>query len=223
MGWLSAFSRIFTTGRNLPGNIASLHWLDCEFMAIDLELTSLNPKDSAITSVGWAEGKAGKMALNQCEHHVVMTFAPLNQSPVIHGLTQAHLKAGKPLLYCLQTLLEKGRDKIWVFHNANLDWAVLHRQFQQHGLRIPQVIIFDTLQFAVYQLAKQHQVLPSQSASLTVCRQRLGLPLATAHDALEDAFATLQLVFAQLYEFDPKAQLRLGELLHTGAIRYVSA
>ena len=61
-------------------------------------------------------------------------------------------------------------------------------------------------------------MLPNNSATLTVCRQRLDLPAFPAHNALDDALATLQLFFAQLNEFGITQQDTLETLLHTKAV-----
>ena len=86
--------------------------------------------------------------------------------------------------------------------------------------RLPQVevLYIDTLQLALYQLNKQHQVLPSNSATLTVCRQRLDLPAFPEHNALDDALATMQLFYAQLNELGITLENSLESLAHTNAV-----
>ena len=71
---------------------------------------------------------------------------------------------------------------------------------------------------ALYQLNKQHQVLPSNSATLTVCRQRLDLPAFPEHNALDDALATMQLFYAQLNELGITLENSLESLAHTNAV-----
>jgi DNA polymerase-3 subunit epsilon len=81
-----------------------------------------------------------------------------------------------------------------------------------------EVLYLDTLQLALYQLNKQHQVLPSNSATLTVCRQRLDLPAFPEHNALDDALATMQLFYAQLNELGITLENSLESLAHTNAV-----
>ena len=65
-----------------------------------------------------------------------------------------------------------------------LPLAALNKAFIELSLPVIDVIYIDTLKLAVYQLNKQHQVLPTNSATLTVCRQRLDLPSCPEHNAL---------------------------------------
>jgi len=83
-----------------------------------------------------------------------------------------------------------------------------------------EVLYIDTLQLALYQLNKQHQVLPSNGATLTVCRQRLDLPAfpVPEHNALDDALATMQLFYAQLNELGITLENSLESLAHTNAV-----
>jgi len=188
------------------------------FTAIDLELTSLNPVTTQITSVGYVSGSAGNIILSSSGYHVINTSADLGQSPVIHGLTLDILQQGEELadvLKLLRPLLEK---QILVFHNARLDLKALDLAFRQFSLPKTEVIYVDTLQLALHQLKKQHQVLPSNSATLTVCRQRLDLPSFPEHNALDDALATIELLYAQFNELGITHTDSLEGLLHTNAV-----
>lgn len=187
-------------------------------LAVDLELTSLAPQKSQITSIGWVEGKAGSMDLNTCFYTVIRTSGDLEQSPVIHGLIADEIAQGEHIKKALEQLVPYAKTHVWVFHNAGLDIAVLDKVFASNGMYLPEVITLDTLKLAVYQLQKQHDVLPPNSATLAVCRQRLNLPLAPEHNALDDAVATLQLWFAQYYRMDPCGKMRLQDIAYTQAL-----
>ncbi|GGW92279.1 3'-5' exonuclease [Alteromonas halophila] len=183
------------------------HWQgvpvsDISFLAIDLELTSLDVTTSQITSAGWVSGRAGDIDLDSAYYQVVKTSSSLEQSPVIHGLTADTVAQGCHVSDVLDALMPFAGTHIWVFHNARLDTGVLDKALRENGRSLDNIVVLDTLKYAVYQLEKQHQVLPPNSATLTVCRQRLGLPLAPAHNALDDALATLQLWFAQYYTYN---------------------
>ena len=76
-----------------------------------------------------------------------------------------------------------------------------------------------TLNRCLSQLHKQHQVLPPNAATLSGCRQRHDLPFAPAHNALDDAMATLELLFAQLSQLDPAGQCSIDKFVHTGGVK----
>lgn len=191
---------------------------DTVFTAVDLELTSLNPNTTDITSVGYVSGLSNKVNLSSCGYHVINTTADLGQSPVIHGLTHDVLEQGIMLDEALASLCNAIQSSVLVFHNASLDLKALDKAFRDYKFPPLDVVYIDTLQLALYQLNKQHQVLPNNSATLTVCRQRLDLPSFPEHNALDDALATLQLLFAQLQQLGVNSQDNLSVLLHTKAI-----
>lgn len=187
-------------------------------LAIDLELTSLVPSGAEVTSIGWVQGINNQVALNSCEYSVVKTATSLGQSPVIHGLIHDDIQQGRSLNDIMSLLHSRLASCVLVFHNANLDLAVLDRMFLRLGLPSIDIVYIDTLKLAVYQLQKQHAILPNNSATLTACRQRLGLPKVPEHNALDDALATLQLCFAQCAELGVTEQSPLSDLYHTHSV-----
>jgi len=186
--------------------------------SVDLELTSLDPVTTQITSIGYVSGSAGKITLSSSGYHVINTSADLGQSPVIHGLTLDILQQGEGLADAINSLLPLLKTHVLIFHNARLDLMALDSAFKRCGLPQLEVLYIDTLQLALYQLNKQHQVLPSNSATLTVCRQRLDLPAFPEHNALDDALATIQLFYAQLNELGITLENSLESLAHTNAV-----
>ena len=191
---------------------------DTPLASVDLELTSLDPVTTQITSIGYVSGSAGKITLSSSGYHVINTSADLGQSPVIHGLTLDILQQGEGLADAINSLLPLLKTHVLIFHNARLDLMALDSAFKRCRLPQVEVLYIDTLQLALYQLNKQHQVLPSNSATLTVCRQRLDLPAFPEHNALDDALATIQLFYAQLNELGITLENSLESLAHTNAV-----
>ena len=196
----------------------------CEvpLLAIDLELTSLDPKVAKILSIGWVAGERNNVDLSSAYYKVIRAEGDLQQSPVIHGLTDDDIRKGEHVKQAVEALTPYIDSHVWLFHNTGLDIGVLNQVLGKLGMHAPTVVTLDTLKLAVYQLQKRHQVLPPNSAILSVCRDRLGLPAAPAHNALDDALATLTLWYAQLYTLDPHGRMTVGDLQHTGALQVVS-
>lgn len=195
---------------------------ELQWLALDMELTGLDKKVAEVTSIGWVVGGHGDIPLSECFYQVVNTAGNLAQSPVIHGLTHEQLALGLPIDVALERLAPYASTHVWVLHNASLDLGVLDRLLRERKLRWPPVVAVDTLKLAVYQLKKHHDLLPPNSATLTVCRQRLGLGVTLAHNALDDALATLQLWYAQQGELGVNAMHGLEALKHTGAVAVIS-
>ena len=216
--WIKACSQTFKSKTKLKQRLRKLHVYNTLFSAVDLELTSLNPSTTQITSVGYVSGAGSCIDLSTSGYHVINTTADLEQSPVIHGLTPDILQKGEHLEVALHALTPLFQQHILIFHNARLDLMALNKAFKQYAVPMLEVVYIDTLQLALYQLNKQHQVLPSNSATLGVCRQRLDLPAFNEHNALDDALATLQLFLAQLTELGVTKDATLDCLIHTGAV-----
>ncbi|WP_414828592.1 exonuclease domain-containing protein [Alteromonas sp. H39] len=193
-------------------------WYDVPLLAVDLELTSLDIAKAEVTSVGWVEGKRAEITMSSCFYEVVKTNKSLEQSPVIHGLTAEDINEGTDVEAVLNALRPFAETHVWVLHNAALDLGVLGKLFERHNMPVTEILTLDTLKLAVYQLKKRHDVLPPNSATLSVCRQRLDLPAAPAHNALDDAVATMQLWFAQFYDMSGDKETKIDDFLHTQAI-----
>ncbi|WP_240612852.1 3'-5' exonuclease [Alteromonas flava] len=223
MGLLNWFKGLGSHHRQaLPATFAAKKLVDIPFLAIDLELTSLDPNSAKVLSIGWVEGRNYCVDLASCFYQVVRTKDDLQQSPVIHGLTDEQIRQGAPVKAVVERLQSYVDSHVWVFHNANLDVGVLSTVATNLGLHVPTIVTLDTLKLAIYSLQKQHSVLPPNSATLAVCRDRLNLPAAPAHNALDDALATLTLWFAQQSQLDPKAHLTLADIQHTAGVNSIS-
>lgn len=219
LSWLSS---LLSPGVELPSR-----WLDCQFdhapmQAIDIELTGLDAQQARILSIGWTEGKANCVKLESCFYRVVRTRASLEQSPVIHGLVEEDIQQGSAVREVIEQLLPYASTHVWVFHNAALDMAVLTKTCEKLELTLPPILTLDTLQLGLHLLKKSHEIPPPDAATLTACRQRHGLPLAPAHNALDDAMATLELLWAQMAKLDPGGNMKLQELGYTGALKVFS-
>lgn len=188
-------------------------------LAIDLELTGLNARDNQIVSTGWIQGQVASLDLGSAHHAYVNCNAPLNQSPVIHGITPSQLANGNSLMSQLISLGEFANSHIWVMHCHALDWQVLLKSYKQLQLTSPQPVIIDTLLLERYSLAKSGDW--HTKLDLSSCRCRYQLPEANAHNALDDAAATMELLFAQLSRLGLTREAPLKSLLHTNALRFI--
>lgn len=220
--WWQKLSELLSPSSSLPEQWRRTELRQLPILAVDLELTSLDTQKAKVTSIGWVEGNAGNINLASCYYKVIRAKGDLAQSPVIHGLTAGDLSQGAHIKEALELLKPYANSHIWLFHNAALDVAVLKRVTRYCDVPLNNIVTLDTLRLAVYQLEKEHQVVPQNSASLTACRERLGLPEAPAHNALDDAMATLQLWYAQIHDLVGNGSSVLADLLHTRALSVVN-
>ncbi|MDN4502310.1 3'-5' exonuclease [Alteromonadaceae bacterium BrNp21-10] len=219
--WRRLLKKCFPAS-HLPSQWRDKSWFDLPFIAIDLELTGLDHQQVDILSIGWVTAQHCCIDLDQSVYQVISSKKSLEQSPVIHGLTADDISKGQHLLPIIEKLLSFANTHIWVFHHAHLDVNVLKRVCRNLGLPWPPIVTLDTMQMALYSLNRSYQVLPPNSATLPVVRASHGLAAAPAHNALDDAMATMELLFAQMQQADPKNELLLQDFYHTGALRQFS-
>lgn len=188
-------------------------------LAVDLELTGLNARNNQIVSTGWLQGRVSSLDLGSAHHAYIDCTAPLNQSPVIHGITPSQLAGGNSLSSELVALSEFANSHLWVMHCHALDWRVLLKSYKQLQLASPHPVIIDTLLLERYSLAKSGDL--HTKLDLSSCRRRYQLPNANAHNALDDAAATMELLFAQLSGLGLTRQAPLKALQHTDALVFI--
>jgi len=205
--------------RCLPSPWDTEKWLNIPFLSVDLELTSLDVAKSNILSVGWVQARYNRIFLESCHYQVIKTKGSLHQSPVIHGLIAQDVASGSKVVNMLEALMPYAQTHVWVIHNTQLDLAVLHKAFKSLQIAVPAIVTVDTLQLEVYLLKKHSPVLAPNAATLSSCRQNHDLPFAPAHNALDDALATIELLYAQLNQLDPLNNATLQDFTYTGAIK----
>src|SRR5690606_5528713 len=111
----------------LPEQWQAKHWGELPLLSIDCELTGLDYKQVDILSIGWVQAQGYSIDLQHSFYEVISTKRSLDQSPVIHGLTDKEIKQGKKLKPVLELLLGFASTHVWVFHHTFLDISVLQR------------------------------------------------------------------------------------------------
>lgn len=185
------------------------------WISIDLELNSLDIDHCHILSIGGISGRGFSIDINSGFHQLIKQTSELNQSPTIHGITEADLSKGDAVAPSLHNLFERSTDKVWVMHCHAIDWKVLKRYFAQYRFDIEKPVIIDTLLLEQYLLNKESRPL---EVDLISCLHRHNISQGTQHNALEDANVTLQLLFSQLDKLGLTSRNNLSDLKHTGAL-----
>lgn len=215
--FIKRIKRSFFTNTELPEQWRKIAIKDLPLLALDLELTSLE-QDAEIVSVGWVSCEHQAIQLSSAFHSIISTDANLHQSPTIHGLTNEDIVAGADLKEVLEKLFVMANSHIWVFHNALIDYSAIKRACTQLDIEFPDFVYFDTLQMERYLLEKKQHPIVNGALTLKSCRHRYGLEEAPAHNALDDAMATIELALVQLHQFSPKGNEELHQLIRTKAL-----
>lgn len=199
-----------------------IRYPELPLLSIDLELTDLDTDVAKVTSIGWVAGHNYQVHLASAVYSVVRAKGDLKQSPVIHGLTASDIAQGSHIREQILQLRAFVDSHVWVFHNATLDMRVLNRLWKALQLPAVTVTTIDTMLLEVYACEKTHGFVPSGAVTLDNARKRYGLAQTPLHNALDDALATLTLLFAQLYSLNKLGHMNLLELSHTRAIKTFS-
>lgn len=190
---------------------ARADWRALEFLVVDAEMSSLDPRQGELLSLGWVQIRAGAIELGSASHRILRARGSVGQSAVIHQLRDLDVVDGESPEIVLEALLDAARGRTLVFHNGRLDLAFLDPlagRFHGAPLLMPWV---DTLQ-AEQRLLRRRGITPgSGDLTLAGCRARYGLGDHAAHNALGDALATAELLLA--HASSRGAGICLGDLL----------
>jgi DNA polymerase-3 subunit epsilon len=167
-------------------------------LAVDLETTGLSPARDQVLAVGWVPVDGLRIDLSGGERHVVRHDDP-GDAVTIHGLTHDDLEDGRPLAEVLAELRRALAGRVLLAHHAPFELAFLAAAFRAVGEepRLPPAVC--TLELQQRLLARHGEVRPGE-LRLWRARERHGLPVTAAHDALGDALACAELYLAQAAE-----------------------
>jgi DNA polymerase-3 subunit epsilon len=179
-------------------------------IAVDLELTGLSKKDDHIIAMGWTQVDRGRVQVGSSQYLLVSAQRSVGPSAAIHELMDSEVAEGQSIAVGLEALLRAARGRVWVFHHAGLDVSFLKKACANWAHVIPAFIVLDTLRIE-YRLRKRREI-PVKHGDLQLGRIRsaYGLPRYTAHNALNDAFATAELVLAIAARMESDAPLKLA-------------
>ena len=168
------------------------------YLAVDLELTGLDPRKDEILSAGYIPIDGPAIVHAGAEHLLVVPDGEVGQSASIHGLTDDHLASGLRLAEALPVVLRALAGRTLVAHHAQIEVGFLSRACERLYGQPLLVRSIDTmaLQRRVLRLRDDADVRPGV-LRLQACRDHFGLPRYRAHEALTDAIAAAEVFLAQ--------------------------
>ncbi len=190
-------------------------WDAVSFLAIDLETTGLDPRRDAIVSLGWVPVDDGVVRLDGAAHRLVRPDGGISEdSAVIHGILDDHVKDAPPLAQVLPELLDALAGRVPIAHHAPIESGFLSAACKA-AYGAPLVVPFvDTLAIERRTWNRRGLIPKQGDMRLNVCRDRYNLPRYKAHNALMDALASAELLLAQVARMtDAKRKIKLEDLL----------
>lgn len=186
---------------------------EAPLMAMDLEMTGLDPVRDQILSIGLVPIEHGAIPLADAEQKLVQIRGSVGQSATIHGILDNDLVQAVSTETALAWFLSRTRGRILVAHHAPLDCRFLQQDmltFYHQPVILPTI---DTLLVERLRLLREHSVIKEGSLRLGACRERYGLPIYSAHCALTDALACAELLLAQIAAMGGAMELKVADLL----------
>lgn len=172
---------------------------DIKILSVDFETTGLDAVYDKLLSVGFVEMSEQQIALKTCYHKIINTQNALSpENVIIHQITDDQKAQGALLKEVLDDLLKALTGKVMLVHFARIE-----RQFFQqacievYGIAAP-IAMIDTLAIAKRKLDKRDVAYDPSELRLSNLRHTHQLPQYSAHNALNDAIATAELLLAQL-------------------------
>lgn len=172
-----------------------------KFLALDFEMTGLDPESDHIVSVGWIPIRNFNIEMEGAFYTPIVSPESVGDSAAIHGLHDHEVRNGRALCEMIDVLTEEYHDHTLVMHHAELDLKFLQRAFSLCGFEKRNISYADTLVIEKRRLQRTGQPLAWDSLTLPVCLSRHGLPGSRQHNAFNDAFSCAQLFLCQLEKY----------------------
>jgi DNA polymerase-3 subunit epsilon len=187
---------------------------DIDILSVDFETTGLHAVNDKLLSVGFIGVKKQQISLKDSYHQIIKTKDDLSaDNVIIHQITDQQKEQGAPLKEVVEALLKALAGKVMLVHFARIERQFLQQAcLELYGVAPPFPMI-DTLMVAKRQLDKKDVAYDPSELRLSTLRNKEGLPNHFAHNALNDAIATAELLMVQVSNMPESQSLKLQDLL----------
>ncbi|MBS9778006.1 MAG: 3'-5' exonuclease [Gammaproteobacteria bacterium] len=200
-----------------PPNIELINqqtFCETEFLVLDFETTGLNPKKDRVLSVGWTTISKGCVQLGTSEHYYIKHTERIpDKSVTIHHITEEEAANGVPITEIFPHLLKQLNGKVLVAHFADIEIGFLQQIAKNIYSSTLPLQTLDTLHIAYCTQYKDSVHIPANALNLSALRKEHKLPRYKAHNAMQDAVATAELLLVQVELLGGANNVRLKKLL----------
>lgn len=168
-------------------------------VALDFETTGLDANSSQLLSMGYVNIKRLNIELGSTTHFLVKSEADrLGENVAIHQITEQESQQGLSLEASVEKLLKALAGKVMLVHYAKVEQSFLAKACKiLYGFE-PVYPIIDTLVVAKRRLDQKQAAYDPSELRLTNLRDSYSLPGHYAHNALNDAVATGEVLLAEI-------------------------
>lgn len=170
---------------------------DLPILSVDFETTGLNAITDKLLSVGFVCIDKRQIKLSSCYHQIINTKHRLDaDNVIIHQITDHQKSQGEPLRVVVEALLKALAGKVMLVHFSRIEKQFLRQAcLELYGVS-PPLMLLDTLAMAKRKLDQRDIAYDPQDLRLSALRHKHNLPNHFAHNALNDAIATAELLLA---------------------------
>jgi len=192
------------------------------FVVFDTELSGLDPRKDFIVSIGAIKMFGTKINLSEEFYRLIKPAGKMPKKSVeIHGLTPGELEKKESLENVLPDFLEFIKDSVLVGHFINIDLNFINTALKKtdKGRLTNPAVDTHSVHDWLYKNGmefKRHYMGASSKTDLFSISQKYGISVYTAHNALNDAFITAQLLQKFLHFLKPEGVRTLNDLLDIG-------
>lgn len=168
-------------------------------LALDFETTGLDQTKDQLLSIGYVDMLGGNIKLSTAEHFIIKCQKQLqSDNVVIHQITEHEKLQGIELKAAVEKLLNALAGKVMLAHFARIEIEFLSEACRQLYGFVPVFPVIDTLVIAKRRLDMRQIYYDPSELRLPNLRERFHLPGHFAHNALNDAIATAELLLADM-------------------------
>jgi DNA polymerase III subunit epsilon len=192
-------------------------WADARYVALDFETTGLNYDTDHVISYGAVPVERGRVLAGRGQHQLVRPpTQPSPRSQTVHLLRPVDLAAAPSIRAVGPSFRAELDRRLILAWFADVEVAFLGRIFggSSRWWR-RRVIDVRDLAIAVDEAPAGAKV--ERGYGLSQTAERFGVPVASPHDALDDAFVTAQLFVVLAGKLPGRPRPTVGDLLALGS------
>jgi DNA polymerase III subunit epsilon len=172
---------------------------DTPILALDFETTGLDRVKDQLLSIGYVDMIGGFIKLSTAEHFIIKCQQKLqSDNVVIHQITEHEKLQGIELQVAIERLLNALAGKVMLAHFARIEIEFLSEACRQLYGFVPVFPVIDTLVIAKRRMDMRQVDYDPSELRLPNLRESFDLPGHYAHNALNDAIATAELLLADM-------------------------
>jgi DNA polymerase III subunit epsilon len=199
-----------------PPRSRPVPWRGVRYAALDFETTGLDFRTDTVVSFGVVPVEGGRALMRGAVHQLVDPLIPPSpRSQTIHELRPQDLAGSPTLVEARERLRDALAGRFLLVWFADVEVNLLHAIFGG-GLRRWRRRTIDVRNLAIAVDGGGAGERDRQGYPLSGSAQRWGVPVANAHEALDDALVTAQLFLVLVPKLKVGGEPTLRDVLRAG-------